>query len=304
MDSTPLNIEVEELTTRLDEFFRKYYHDEILRVARKYPEEKRLNADFKDLEVYDFALSEHLLDYPDETLSAAEKLIRDMDLPFEGNTPEIHVAFYNLPESSKLLVRDIRSDHVGKLINVSGVVRKTADIRPKLVIGNFECQRCGHTLKIPQHDIKIKDPYLCEACETRGPFKLLSTESKLTNFQKIMIQESLEELRGREHPKQLTIFLEDDLTGLVMPGDKVELVGTLRTSRDFKHKTRVFSIHLDGVYVRAVEVEFEEVNISKEDEERILKLSKDPNIYNLISFLLPPESICLTGEESEAIHTY
>jgi replicative DNA helicase Mcm len=211
-----------------------------------------------------------------------------MDLPFEGNTPEIHVAFYNLPESSKLLVRDIRSDHVGKLINVSGVVRKTADIRPKLVIGNFECQRCGHTLKIPQHDIKIKDPYLCEACETRGPFKLLSTESKLTNFQKIMIQESLEELRGREHPKQLTISLEDDLTGLVMPGDKVELVGTLRTSRDFKHKTRVFSIHLDGVYVRAVEVEFEEVNISKEDEERIIKLSKDPNIYNLISDSIAP----------------
>jgi replicative DNA helicase Mcm len=288
MDSTTPNIEVEELNSKLDEFFRKYYHEEILRVGRSYPEEKRLLVDFKDLEVFDFELSEHLLDHPDETLAASERVLRDLDLPFEGGTPAINAAYINLPTAFQLLVRDIRSDHVGKLISVAGVVRKTADIRPKLVVGNYECQRCGHTMKIPQHDIQIKDPYLCEACETRGPFKLLSTNSKLTNFQKILIQERLEDLRGREHPKQLTIFLEDDLTGLVMPGDKVELIGILRTSRNFKNKTRVFDIYLETTYVRPVEVEFEEINISKEDEERIVKLSKDPKIYDLIKDSIAP----------------
>ncbi len=288
METTAPNLEFEEVTSRFDEFFRKYYHEEILRVARNYPEEKRLLVDFKELEKFDFELSEHLLAHPDDSLSSSEKVIRALDLPFEGATPEIHVAFTNLPEDSDLLVRDIRSDHVGRLISVAGVVRKTADIRPKLVVGNFECQRCGHLLKIPQQDIRIKEPYLCEACETRGPFKLLSTDSKLTNFQKILIQERLEDLRGREHPKQLTIFLEDDLTGRVMPGDKVELIGVLRTSRDFKNKTRVFNIHLESIYVRPVEVEFEEINISPEDEERIRKLSKDPKLYDLIRDSIAP----------------
>jgi replicative DNA helicase Mcm len=288
MDSATPVLEIDELNARLDEFFRKYYHDEILRVAREYPEEKRLLVDFKDLEVFDFELSEHLLEHPDETISGAERVIRGLDLPFEGSTPEIHVAFINLPSGHELLVRDIRSDHVGRLISVAGVVRKTADIRPKLVIGNYECQRCGHTMKIPQHEIRIKEPYLCEACETRGPFKLLSTDSKLTNFQKILIQERLEDLRGREHPKQLTIFLEDDLTGRVMPGDKVDIVGILRTSRDFKNKTRVFNIHLESIHVRPVEVEFEEISISKEDEERIKKLAKDPKIYDLITDSIAP----------------
>ena len=143
-------------------------------------------------------------------------------------------------------------------------------------------------MKIPQHDIRIKEPYLCEACETRGPFKLLSTDSKLSNFQKVLIQERLEDLRGREHPKQLTIFLEDDLTGQVMPGDKLELVGVLRTSQDFKTKSRVFNIHLESIYVQPVEVEFEEINISKEDEEKILKLAKDPKIYDLIRDSIAP----------------
>ncbi len=288
MDSTTPTLEIDELNSRLDEFFRKYYHDAILKVAREYPEEKRLLVDFKDLEVFDFEMSEHLLEHPDETIGTAEKVIRSLDLPFEGSTPEIHVAFVNLPSGHQLLVRDIRSDHVGRLISVAGVVRKTADIRPKLVIGNYECQRCGHTMKIPQHDIRIKEPYLCEACETRGPFKLLSTDSKLTNFQKILIQERLEDLRGREHPKQLTIFLEDDLTGLVMPGDKVDVVGMLRTSRDFKNKSRVFNIYLESIHVRPVEVEFEEINISKEDEERIKKLAKDPKIYDLITDSIAP----------------
>ncbi len=288
MDSATQTLELEEVSERVDEFFRKYYQEELLRIARIYPDEKRLIVNFKDLEIFDFALSEHLLSFPDETLSASERVIRSLDLPFEGTTPEIHVAFINLPVDSQLLVRDIRSDHVGRLIAVSGVVRKTADIRPKLVVGNYECQRCGHTMKIPQHDIRIKEPYLCEACETRGPFKLLSTDSKLSNFQKVLIQERLEDLRGREHPKQLTIFLEDDLTGQVMPGDKLELVGVLRTSQDFKTKSRVFNIHLESIYVQPVEVEFEEINISKEDEEKILKLAKDPKIYDLIRDSIAP----------------
>ncbi|MFQ5800689.1 MAG: minichromosome maintenance protein MCM [Candidatus Hydrothermarchaeales archaeon] len=288
MEPSVANLEVEELNSRLDEFFRKYYHDEIQRVARSYPEEKRLRVDFKKLEMYDFVLSEHLLAFPDETLSAAERVIRNLDLPFEDTSPEIHVAFLNLPSNSQLLVRDIRSGHVGRLLSLSGVVRKTTDIRPKLVEGNFECQRCGHTMKLPQKDIKIKEPYLCDACETRGPFKLLATDSKLINFQKVMIQERLEELRGREHPKQLTIFLEDDLTGLIIPGDKVELVGILRTRRDYKNKTRVFDIYLDAIYVLPVEMEFAEIKISKEDEERILKLSKDPKIYDLVGDSIAP----------------
>jgi replicative DNA helicase Mcm len=288
MDSPKQNLELEELNSRFDEFFRKYYNEEILRVARSYPEEKRLLLDFKDLEIFDFELSEHLLLYPDETLGSAEKLLRNMDLPFEGTSPEIYVAFFNLPSGSQLLVKDIRSDHVGRLISVEGVVRKTADIRPKLVVGNYECQRCGHTMQLPQHEIRIKEPYLCEACETRGPFKLLSTNSKLTNFQKILIQERLEDLRGRDHPKQLTIFLEDDLTGFAMPGDKVELVGVLRTSRNFKNKTRVFDIYLEAVYLRPIEVEFEEITITKEDEKRIIKLSKDPKIYDFMRDSIAP----------------
>ena len=288
MNSSVASLEIDELDNRLDEFFRKYSYDEILRVARSYPEDKRVKIDFKDLEIYDFELAEHLLTFPDTTLDASRRVIRNFDLPFDGGTPEIHVAYVNLPDSSKLLVRDIRSDSVGRLIFVSGVVRKAADIKPKLVVGDFECQRCGHVLRIPQQDIQIKEPYLCEACETRGPFKLLSTGSKLTNFQKILIQESLEELRGREHPKQLTIFLEDDLAGHVMPGDKVELVGVLRTSRNFKNKSRVFDIFLEAIYVEPIEVEFEEISISKEDIEKIVNLSKDPKIYDLIRDSIAP----------------
>lgn len=281
-------IEIDDLATRFDEFFRKYYFEQILRLSRSYPDEKRLFIDFKDLEIFDFELAEYLLNHPDDALGASKSVLQEMDLPFEGPSPEIDIAITNLPPGYQILVRDIRSDHVGKLLQVGGVVRKAADIRPKLVVGNFECQRCGQTLRIPQQDIRIKEPYLCDACETRGPFKLLSTDSKLTNFQKILVQERLEDLRGREHPKQLTIFLEDDLTGLVMPGDKVDLVGIIRTSQDLKNKSRVFDIYMEAQHVRPIEVEFEEVTISKEDEERILKLSRDPKLYDLIRDSIAP----------------
>ncbi|HDY73700.1 MAG TPA: hypothetical protein ENH51_01135, partial [Euryarchaeota archaeon] len=88
MDSSTQTLELEEVSERVDEFFRKYYQEELLRIARIYPDEKRLIVNFKDLEIFDFALSEHLLSFPDETLSASERVIRSLDLPFEGTTPE------------------------------------------------------------------------------------------------------------------------------------------------------------------------------------------------------------------------
>jgi replicative DNA helicase Mcm len=81
MDQSSPNIEVEDLYSRFDDFFRKYYQENILRVARNYPDDKRLLLDFKELEMFDFELSEHLLLHPDETISAVERVIRNMDLP-------------------------------------------------------------------------------------------------------------------------------------------------------------------------------------------------------------------------------
>ncbi|MFQ6136812.1 MAG: LAGLIDADG family homing endonuclease, partial [Candidatus Hydrothermarchaeales archaeon] len=188
------------------------------------------------------------------------------------------------------MISEIRSDHVGKLLSIEGIVRKATDVRPKLVMAAFECKRCGNIIRVEQVENVIKEPFLCEGCDTRGPFKLLPDESKFVDSQKMLMQESLESLRGGEHPKQIRVTLEDDLSGEITPGDRIGVVGILRAVRKrFREKgSRVFDIFIEANSLQPIELEFEEVKISKKDEKKLLKMSKDPLIYDKIRDSIAP----------------
>ncbi len=279
-----------DLEERFEKFFRAYYSREILRIVRGYPEERSLLVDFSKLDSYDISLAEEVLSSPDTAIPAAERALSRIELPVDSPAIKLNLRFANLPGTSRLLIRDIRSADVGRLIAVDGIVRKATDVRPKLVVGAFECQRCGSVMYIPQGEDSLKEPYLCESCEKRGPFKLDVESSRFVDAQKILIQENLEDLRGGEHPKQIVVLLEDDLTGRVTPGDSIEVIGVLRAARrkTGNAKSRVFDIYIEANNFLPKQIEFEEVQISREDERKILALSRDPEIYRKIRGSIAP----------------
>lgn len=282
-------LEVEELYSRVESFIRDYYHDELLRIARNYPQERRLLIDFKKLENFDFELSEEFLNNPVSSMDALKRVIKSFDLPIEKSIvrhAEIFAGFYNLPATHRLMIRNIRTEHVGRMISIKGIVRKATDVRPKIIEAAFECSKCGHVNIIRQEDETLTKPVICEACELKGSFKLVENESKIINFQKILVQEDLEDLRGGENPKQITCYLEEDLTDIAMPGDRVELTGVLLTR--LQKKTRVLDIYLEPNYLNLIEPEFEEIKITKEEEEEIKKLAKSENVYELVRDSIAP----------------
>jgi replicative DNA helicase Mcm len=290
MEALTHELGMEDLAARFEKFFRTYYAKEIHRVVHGYPAERSLWVNFEDLDRYDISLADELISNPDNALPAAERALRSIDLPVDLPSIKVNVRFHNLPAMHKIMIKDIRSEHVGKFMAVEGIVRKATDVRPKLILGAFECQKCGGVMRISQDAQKLKEPFICEDCEGRGPFKLLVPESTFVDSQKILIQESLEDLHGGEHPKQLSIYLEDDLTGKVTPGDRVELVGTLRAVRKLSRdkRSRVFEIYLEANSFKPIELDFEEVKITPEDEKRIIELSKDPEIYEKIRDSIAP----------------
>ncbi|MEE8401709.1 MAG: minichromosome maintenance protein MCM [Candidatus Hydrothermarchaeaceae archaeon] len=290
MEALAQEIDVGDAEARFEKFFRIYYNREILKIAEGYPELRSLNVDFHVLEKYDISLADGLLASPDFILPMAEKAIKNIDLPVELPSVKLNIRFENLPPSQKVMVRDLRSEDVGRFLVVEGIVRKSTDVRPKLITGAFECQRCGSIMYVEQGGNKLKDPFMCDSCEKRGPFKLLVPESTFIDSQKILIQETLEELRGGEHPKQLTIYVADDMTGKINPGDRIEITGTLRATMKTvgNLKSRVFELLVEANSHLPVELEFEEVKITEEDEDKILNMSKDPDIYNKIRDSIAP----------------
>jgi replicative DNA helicase Mcm len=108
------------------------------------------------------------------------------------------------------------------------------------------------------------------------------------------------ELRGGDQPQRLTIYVEDDATGRVSPGDRIIINGILRSRQKYQRhqsKSTFFDVHMDGNSIELQEKEFEEVDISDEDEQRIISFSKDPNIYNKMRASIAPSIYGLTTEK-------
>jgi replicative DNA helicase Mcm len=275
-----------------DEFLRSRYWDELLELADSYPDERSLIVKFPNLDRYDSEFAEELLENPEQIMEAASNALLEIDLPIDVYLDKAHVRIAELPRHYK--TRELRSDHIGKLIAIEGLVRTATEVRPKIVSAAFQCQRCGYTFFKEQTGTKFEDQNLkCQnqACDRGGPFKLVLSKSKFVDAQKIRVQESPEDLRGGEQPQTLDVELEDDLAGRIFPGDRVIVNGILKSyqrSSPQAGKSTYFDLFHKGISIEMKEQEFEEIDISPEDEKEILEMARDPKIYEKIKNSIAP----------------
>src|SRR6056297_3658123 len=131
-----------ELIDNFEQFYRRYYSDEIGQLAQNYPNEQRsLYIDWTDLYRYDADLADDYLSQPEQLQEYAEEALRLYDLPVDVSLGQAHVRIEPLPDATE--IRAIRSRHVNTLVTVRGIVRKATDVKSKMQVAAFECQRCG-----------------------------------------------------------------------------------------------------------------------------------------------------------------
>ncbi len=260
---------------KFEDFFSTEYKDSVFEALEKYPDKRSIIVDYLQLEMFDPDLADLLIEKPEEVIKAAQKAIKNIDTTRKN--ADLQVRFENV--SNNIPLRDLRSKYIGKFVAVDGIVRKTDEIRPRIVNAMFECRSCMRLHEVPQKSNIISEPALCNDCGGRS-FRLLQEESEFLDTQSTKLQEPLENLSGGEQPRQIHLVLEDDLVDTVTPGDIIRITGALKTVRD--EKTKRFKNFIYCNHIEALEQEFEELQISEEDEKEILELAKDPNVYNKI----------------------
>ncbi len=275
-------------------FLKSRYKKELSEISREYPHRRSLYIDYREVEKFGKAgigLADELLVNPGKVLEDVWEAIRVNQLIRAKDGKDvrgINVRFRNLPQ--KIGIRNIRSDDINRFISIEGILRKTTEVRPRVVEAVFRCP-AGHFTKKIQKYGKFIEP---DGCGTDGcTFKKLELLPKMSRFidsQKLRVQESPEGLRGGEQPQTLDIDVTDDLAGIVAPGDRVVVNGILRSmQRVVKgEKSTVFDIFLECNSIEVQEKEFEEVEIDEKAEEEIKNLSCDVNIYRKITHSMAP----------------
>jgi len=261
---------------------------EIQQLGEKYPDKKSLILSYNEIETHDTELSDKLIKEPDETLEMFEAVLNEMNIPTVIEESFFHVRVKDLPKVKgyDVLVRELTSDYIGRMVSVEGVVNKIGDVLPKVSTGLFICNRCGERHLEPQSGRLLREPIKCSNCERRE-FRFVSEESTFIDIQRLEIQEPLELLKGGEQARRIEIWCEDDMTDVVTAGDKIVISGIMRLMPP-KQKGAVYYKYLDGNYIEPVEQEFEDLEISEEEEKEILNLSKDPKIHEKIVNSIAP----------------
>jgi len=97
-------------------------------------------------------------------------------------------------------------------------------------------------------------------------------------------------MKGSTPASRIELWMEDDLVNVIAPGDKVWITGVLRLKQQkpAKGRSSVYDKFIDVTHIQKVEREFEQISYSKEDEQKILELSRDPRIYDKIKNSIAP----------------
>ncbi|MFH1787083.1 MAG: minichromosome maintenance protein MCM [archaeon] len=293
----------ESLSARFEEIFkRQQLKKRLLEVAKSYPEKKSFLMPYSELEKYDPEIADRILTEPDEVIEAAEKAIKEMELHIDEDEWGIHFRVFDLPEESSVWVRNLRSEHIGKLVALEGIVRTASDVRPQAISIEFECPACGKREWVQQDTVLISEPFACKECSRKGKFR--QSGKKLIDATTVRIQEPPDAILGSEQPSVINVDLKDDLIApsekkKVLPGNTIQVTGILREFSAKPTSTR-YDIYLEAMHVEAKDQEYSEIELTKQDIDRIKELATDVDIYNKLIDSIAP-SIYGYREVKEAI---
>ncbi len=293
MESAP-SLQDTDKTADWSRLLKSKYKKEMGELSREYPHKRSLYIDYRDVERFGkagIALADELLENPGKVLEDVWDAIKNSQLirTKDGKEPKgVNIRFTNLPK--KTGIRYIRSDDINTFVSVEGILRKTTEVRPRIIEAVFRCPAGHFTIKKQKYG-KFIEP---DGCATDGctfkKLELVPKRSRFVDSQKLRIQESPEGLRGGEQPQTLDVDVTDDLSGRVSPGDRVIINGILRSMQRIVRgeKSTVFDIFLECNSIEIAEKEFEEVEIDEKAEDEIRALSRDPMIYRMINHSIAP----------------
>ena len=201
-------------------------------------------------------------------------------------------------------------------IAIDGIVRKATEVRPQIKDAVFACLACGTQIHEIQEDGAWSSGSRSSAPRRRagaaspraapGSGSCRSARPTSTR-QRIEIQENPETLKGGAHPQGLPVLLTEDLTGRVIPGNRVDrergaqepAAGDRRPQGGVVRST-TFDLMVLGNSLEYKQQEYDEIEITEEEERLILSFKGDPTIVDKVVLSLAP-TIKGMEEEKEAI---
>ena len=252
-----------------------------------------LPVELGDIRAYDGQMYERLAYNPIESMKLMEKAVsvylqahQDEYMPSEG---EWQVVIRS--DDHPIKIRSIKSDMIGKIFVVSGIIISTT--KPYIKANRLKLQ-CKNCQRIKFLDVSPGQmPYVPSICEgqigqgarcPKDPFVALP-DSEVIDCQNLKIQEFPEDVPTGEVARTYSLVADRRNVSFCVPGDRVRVTGIMLVN-DLKNGDHLSKGYLYVTGFQKVK-ERAEVNYTEEEETQFKQMSNDPSlperIFNSIS---------------------
>ncbi len=278
-----------ELADKLDSFLREKYYAELLKSSK---EEKALVVDFGEFDRFDPVTADVLLEDPQRVLDTFNSVAAGIA------EEKLNVRIRNLPERKNIRIRNLRAKHMDKMLSVDATVKAASEVKPQINEATFECPECRTILTVKQETNLLQKPFVCgepfadSGCGRRGDFEI--KEKRMFDVRWLTGVEPFEVTSG-EQPGEIAISLKEDLTTPKMqkktdPGNRLKIVGVLKElPKRIKGKLSTkMDMYIEANHVESADKDFEDLDVTPEDEKRIKEMAADPQIYEKLKASIAP----------------
>ena len=269
-------------------------------LGTNYPDERSLPISYTEIDAFDPLFADYIEHNPDMALGEGMAVIREIlrshtDIE-KIDDMEFHIRLFGIPKDIRIQIRNIRKEHIGKLLSMEGVIRRNNEVKPKVTVAAFKCTRCSQINLIHQESPNMREPLECLKDDDGGGgcgrssgstrFTLCIQKSILEDTEKIEIQERPDGLRAGSQPQALVGYAFDDRAGIINPGDKVIINGILRAIQNKERTT--LDLHLDVNNIELIDAQTEDYEVTPEEQQQIDDLGKQPDILDILSGSIAP----------------
>ncbi|KAL0134985.1 MCM2/3/5 family-domain-containing protein [Mucor lusitanicus] len=247
------------------------------------------------------------LSYKDSVLDVIirQRTNRDANRPNDSDerfppslTRRYEVFFKPLSTSNAFAVREIKGSSLGHLVTVRGIITRVSDVKPFLQVNTYSCDSCGYEIfqEIKQRQFTPLTECPSEACQqnnVKGKLYMQTRASKFLAFQEVKLQELTDQVPVGHIPRTMTLHMYGAACRQLTPGDVANVTGIFLpmpyTGFRALRAGLLTDTYLDVQYVHRLKKQYDEIEMTPEDEQIIEQLKQDPNVYSHLARSIAPE---------------
>ncbi|XP_015195785.2 DNA replication licensing factor MCM7 isoform X1 [Lepisosteus oculatus] len=283
-----------ELVESVCENTRRYaglFADAVHELLPEYREREHVAKDSLDVYIEHRLLMEQRGRDPSDTRDSRNQYPPELMRRFE--------VYFKPPSTMKPRgVRDVKADSIGKLVTVRGIVTRTTEVKPMMVVATYTCDQCGAETYQPIQSSSFMPIIMCPSqdCVTNksgGRLYLQTRGSKFIKFQELRIQEHSDQVPVGNIPRSMTVFVRGENTRLAQPGDHVAISGIFLPQLKSGFRQAVQGL-LSETYLEAHRIimmnktEDDELGTEELSEEELRQITEE-DFYEKLAASIAPE---------------